>query len=382
MHDNLDLILYVDDDEQVSKYFRLLFARDYQVLTAASAKEALNILEREDRRVTMIVSDQRMPERTGVELLEEVKERYPRIIRLITTAYSDMSTAIAAVNRGSIYAYISKPWNTEELKLIIRRAFEHRRQQRELGLLRVEKDGFCQSLLAFDRLRSIGMLAAISARWAHQPFTAAAAYWRDSNAHFLPMLPLHEATVDLPVELLEATGRLAQAGLRLGEWLDAHHAPRVEQRIDAEELATCITGKSVKAHPGISEGSVRVMVALPFLIAGISSLTDWLTALAGDPEQPAKGIVGVRANSTALTVTLAISGAGYSTPEGPVDDLGGLQGYLAVCHHAGSIEIDHWGTKGGVLKIVIPCNAEQVNNTRSVDDGMRYFMATLMELTA
>lgn len=382
MHDGLDLILYVDDDDQVSKYFRLLFARDYQVLTAASAKEALNILEREDRRVTMIVSDQRMPERTGVELLEEVKERYPRIIRLITTAYSDMSTAIAAVNRGSIYAYISKPWNTEELKLIIRRAFEHRRQQRELGLLRVEKDGFCQSLLAFDRLRSIGMLAAISARWVHQPFAAAAAYWRDSNAHFLPMLPLHEATIDLPGELLDATARLARAGLRLGQWLDAHHSPRSEQQIDAGDLATSITGKSLKAHPGITDGTIRVMVALPFLIAGISSLTDWLTGLAGGPEQPAKAIVGVRASATALTVTLAIGGAGCANTERPLDDLGGLQGYLAVCHHAGSVEIDHWGTRGGVLKIVIPSTSDGEASERGVDDGMRYFMATLRELTA
>jgi ActR/RegA family two-component response regulator len=384
MHDGLDMILYVDDDEQINKYFRLLFARDYQVLTAASAKEALNIIEREDRRVAMIISDQRMPERTGVELLEEVKERYPRIIRLITTAYSDMSTAIAAVNRGSIYAYISKPWNTEELKLIIRRAFEHMRQQRELGLLRVEKDGFCQNLLFFDRLRSIGMLASIGAHWINRPLAAAAAYWRDSSAHFLPMFPSHETVLDLPAELLDATGRLARGGLRLSSWLGTHCSEMRDQQVDAAELASFIAVKSRNAHPGTTTGSSQLIVDLPLLVAGMSSLVDWLLGLTSSPEHAPKATLGVRATASDLTISIGINGSGRSVPDGPVDDLAGLQGYLAAYHHGGTIAIDHWGAKGGLLKVVLPCvtNGETRRRGRASDDGLGDFMAMLSDLKA
>ncbi|MCB0664574.1 MAG: histidine kinase [Saprospiraceae bacterium] len=115
-------LLYVDDDEDNLLAFRAVFRRNYKIETALSAREALSYLEAQD--FDLIISDQRMPGTTGTELLELVNAKYPGIIRMLMTGYSDMQATIDAINKGKIYQYISKPWNAGELKVIIDRALE------------------------------------------------------------------------------------------------------------------------------------------------------------------------------------------------------------------------------------------------------------------
>lgn len=108
-------ILFVDDEEKSRKYFRRFFEREFQILTAAGVSEASAILEQRSDEIAVLVSDQRMPERRGIELLKEVCSTYPEIVRLLTTAFTDMDEAIEAVNSGEIFRYIIKPWDLEVL---------------------------------------------------------------------------------------------------------------------------------------------------------------------------------------------------------------------------------------------------------------------------
>jgi signal transduction histidine kinase len=95
---------------------------DYKVLGATRAADGLNILEREP--VHVVMTDQRMPEITGVQLLEKVRDRYPNAMRLLFTGYADVRAVVDAINRGNVYRYITKPWDPDELMAIIREACE------------------------------------------------------------------------------------------------------------------------------------------------------------------------------------------------------------------------------------------------------------------
>lgn len=133
-------ILYVDDEAKSVKYFRMAFEREFPILSALSAAEAKAVLDVQGDHIGVLVSDQRMPVETGTQLLGSVKNRYPHIVRLLTTAYADLDAAVDAVNRGEIYRYILKPWNIEQLRIELHGAMElHRQKQHEHDLLHARR---------------------------------------------------------------------------------------------------------------------------------------------------------------------------------------------------------------------------------------------------
>jgi putative nucleotidyltransferase with HDIG domain len=116
-------VLFIDDEANILKALqRLLRNEPCRVLTAARGSEALAILERE--RPQVVVSDQRMPEISGVDLLQSVRQRHPDVIRILLTGYTEMNVAVEAINRGEIFRLVTKPWNDEELKATLRQAFD------------------------------------------------------------------------------------------------------------------------------------------------------------------------------------------------------------------------------------------------------------------
>lgn len=114
-------ILYVDDEENNLFSFKATFRIKYNVLTALSGDGALAILQK--TLVHIIVTDQRMPEMTGVEFLEKVLEKYPDPMRVLLTGYADMDAVVDAVNKGKIFHYLAKPWDEDELDLTIQSAY-------------------------------------------------------------------------------------------------------------------------------------------------------------------------------------------------------------------------------------------------------------------
>ncbi|MDB4921627.1 response regulator [Mucilaginibacter sp.] len=121
MSSNKITILYVDDEENNLFSFKATFRIKYNVLTALSGDRALEILEK--NLVHIIITDQRMPEMTGVEFLEKVLEKHPEPMRVLLTGYADMEAVVDAVNKGKIFHYLTKPWNEEELDLTIQSAY-------------------------------------------------------------------------------------------------------------------------------------------------------------------------------------------------------------------------------------------------------------------
>lgn len=115
-------ILYVDDETHNLMSFKATFRTKYDVHTAISGAEGLEVLARTP--IDIVITDQRMPNMTGVQFLEKVIESYPSPMRILLTGYTDMTAIIDAVNKGEIYHYLNKPWNKEELEEVIEKAYE------------------------------------------------------------------------------------------------------------------------------------------------------------------------------------------------------------------------------------------------------------------
>lgn len=113
-------ILYVDDEDQNLVSFKASFRREYNIFTARSGEEGLALLGLHNMH--LVISDQRMPNMTGVQFLEKVRNEFPDSVRIILTGFSDVSAIIEAINNGQVYRYITKPWDETELRMTIENA--------------------------------------------------------------------------------------------------------------------------------------------------------------------------------------------------------------------------------------------------------------------
>jgi response regulator RpfG family c-di-GMP phosphodiesterase len=120
----LPRILVVDDEEAILETMTFTFEGDYEVLTSSDARRALEILD-EKSPVAVVLTDQRMPNMSGVEFLREVTRRHPETVRIILTGFADMDAIIDAINDGHVYAYITKPWEPDHLKQVMKQAVDH-----------------------------------------------------------------------------------------------------------------------------------------------------------------------------------------------------------------------------------------------------------------
>jgi response regulator RpfG family c-di-GMP phosphodiesterase len=115
-------ILFVDDEERILRSLALQFRREYEVLTESDPLRALQRLKSES--VHVLVSDQRMPGMTGAELLAAAQHIAPQTLRILLTGYSDLDAAVAALNNGGIFRYLTKPWDAQEMAFTLRQAGE------------------------------------------------------------------------------------------------------------------------------------------------------------------------------------------------------------------------------------------------------------------
>jgi signal transduction histidine kinase len=122
MIDERGLILYVDDDEPNRIVFEASFKDEFSIVTVSSGREALEVLEKEP--VAVVITDQRMPEMSGLDLLAVVKERYPAIIRIVLSAYPDFNPVMRAANEQLVARFILKPWDEKVLREMLRWGFE------------------------------------------------------------------------------------------------------------------------------------------------------------------------------------------------------------------------------------------------------------------
>jgi response regulator RpfG family c-di-GMP phosphodiesterase len=113
-------LLVVDDEPDVCDSVHDLLRREFRVLKAKSAAEGCKLLQ--ENEVHIIMTDQRMPQTTGVEMLTKARTRHPRAVRMLFTGYADLEAVIAAINQGHVYHFLKKPWQPEELEAAVRSA--------------------------------------------------------------------------------------------------------------------------------------------------------------------------------------------------------------------------------------------------------------------
>jgi CheY-like chemotaxis protein len=115
------LLLLDDEPSILASLTRLLRREGYTILTATSPEEAFNLMANQPAQV--VISDQRMPEMSGTEFLSRIRQLYPDTLRIVLTGYTDLESVTGAINRGSIYKFLTKPWDDDQLREQIREAF-------------------------------------------------------------------------------------------------------------------------------------------------------------------------------------------------------------------------------------------------------------------
>jgi len=124
--DRKPVVLFVDDEDSILRSLNRLFRKEgYDIHLACGGEEALKILEK--THIDVVVSDQRMPHMTGIELLKQVKARWPETVRIILSGYTEIEDLLDAINDGEVYRFITKPWNDEAFKALLRNSIEKSR---------------------------------------------------------------------------------------------------------------------------------------------------------------------------------------------------------------------------------------------------------------
>jgi signal transduction histidine kinase len=145
-------ILYVDDLQTNLILFQATFERDYTIILAESAAEAIDILK--EKEVQVLVTDQRMPDMTGTELLEIVAKEYPDIRRFLLTAFTDFETVVEAVNKGHVHGYINKPLQADEVRMSINNSLEMYELRKKNSQMMEELENANRELMNLDGLKS------------------------------------------------------------------------------------------------------------------------------------------------------------------------------------------------------------------------------------
>src|SRR3954447_16358249 len=144
MKPNKKCLLIIDDEPNVCDSVHDLLRREFRVLKAHSADQGYKLMQEEE--VHIVMSDQRMPQITGVELLAKVKSKYPQAVRMLFTGFADLESIIAAINQGHIYGFLKKPWQPEELEGAVRQAAQEYDRLTQTAREREELLGVIDSL--------------------------------------------------------------------------------------------------------------------------------------------------------------------------------------------------------------------------------------------
>jgi DNA-binding NtrC family response regulator len=151
-HATKHCLLVVDDEADVCDSVHDLLRREFKVLKARSAPEGARLMQ--EHEVHIVMTDQRMPDITGVQLLTKVRARHPQAVRILFTGFADVEAIIAAINQGHIFRFIKKPWQPEELEAAVREAASEYdrlvRQAEEVAWLRGELQGLRDRVTALE----------------------------------------------------------------------------------------------------------------------------------------------------------------------------------------------------------------------------------------
>jgi len=307
--------------------------------------EGIALLQSEGHRIGVLVTDQRMPEKNGVEILRYARENNPAIVRLLTTAYSDLEDAISAVNSGEIVRYIRKPWQFEDLLQDIRQAMDY-------FLLGVERDRLLTEKLSIQRIdvlvQQIASLVELGGTaWdTHNSLTAVRAFLDDalSNEWLLPADGDQAGQFEHWNWITEGL----QRDFALVNQLDWLRRPGdgFGSRVDSAGIAALIMARGSWRSNGESDDAG---VSINIDTAMLSALVEQLIGRAASPLTWLNGTlqcsVSALDDSAGLRIEVQAAVATEPTPLDFYSALPLLGVYLVAQHHGGDCHIDHAGCR-------------------------------------
>jgi two-component system probable response regulator PhcQ len=387
MHNFYDMkrysVLYVDDEEMALKYFEKTFGREFNIITANNAADGLKIIEERGDELGVLITDQRMPGEKGVHLLERARQLRPRLVRMLITAYADFGVTVDAVNLGSIFRYISKPLQVEDMRNTLHRAMEYYILQQERDELLREKLSVLQNMLITDRVISLGVLASGVGRNLNNPLQAVQS--------FLELTPGRLRPVEMDQTRLrdpqfwrdfhdQISNRVNQVGTLLGE-VQGDGAASSSFSPGAIATEAAAAKKEAASAKGVAL-TAQVDASAPSVTGDAGSfrkLVDLLMDSALGADAPgSQATLTVKpattdAGAEAVALQYTDNGPGLSTdalrsvfdpffdrPEGMHPSAVSLLGAHLLAHHLGG-SITSSGKSGGFdLTVTLPVSSEGV----------------------
>ncbi len=286
-------ILFVDDEANTRKYFRRLFSDKFRILEAEDGVQALAVFREHAKEIGIIVTDQRMPNETGVGFLSKIADDYPDIIKILSTAYSDIDAAIGSVNQGGIFRYMTKPWDIPQLEVTLRRAMEFFTVKRERDALLGAKMQAMGNVLLSSRLAAFALAPVCANIPCKRPAEAVASFVQTGVAG-------------------RRTGSDGDSDLRSPDWSRLHArqvalASALESRLpDALEPSDLESRTSALAAELIAAGASSLSTSPDGATTRLSSPVDptpsLLDALLGRSDDPALTQSSVRVLAAFMAV--------------------------------------------------------------------------------
>ena len=390
-------VLYVDDEPQALKYFHRGFSHEFRIETATGAVEAWQMIQERGDRYGVLVTDQRMPGgMSGTDLMQQVQQRYPHIVRILVTGYSELDAAVEAVNLGGAFRYITKPWDHRDFRGVLLRAMEFCIAQRDRDRLLREKLHVLQQIGAIDRVRSLSILAASLQGRLRNPIAAVTAYLQQA-----PM-PRRSgaAPLDMPRHGLDVRDWNRSAWTQV--WCSIQHVTNElkglgtpEQRVPLADLAgQAVDAVRANCAPSLlqleARGCAAIIRAVPalfermlgHLIQTVARLAAATTSITVRVEEEPNNAVIVKVASEGPSWTPAELAPLFSSaiPNASVTadaNLDLLSSFFVAHHHEGTIKIspDTRTLQLTLAQFGVPPE-EQIESARI---GIEEFMANLEE---
>lgn len=374
-------VLYVDDEEQALKYFAKGFAKDFRILTATSVDQAIAILEDKSSAVGVLLTDQRMPAKTGVDLLARARSQWPQIVRLLITAYSDMESAIKAVNLGSIHQYITKPPNLPELKKILSEAMESYVQQQEKAVLLREKSDALHRLVVADRVRGLATMADGIAHHVRNSLTAMKCFLEDAADNpstNSELLALAKAEQERLLEIVQKVGEsVIRPDEEFGDEIELTNL--LAQAVDAakSELG------NRKAAIGSIDASVKLKVNLELALRTFRTLLKYAGRLSAENSVLAIS-AEVIAEEGQVEIQIVSPGEAWSQsdinsmftpfafPSNDPSDLGleMVMAFFIAQHHGGDIMVRGAASPGGGFIVRLAIDPASCSRSRVLEEHL------------
>lgn len=338
-------ILLVDDEAQTLKYFRRAFEKEFRIFTATSADEGMGILKEHSDSIAILITDQRMPEKRGVELLKFARNDYSDIVRILTTGYTDLEEAIEAVNSGEIHRYITKPWDLSALQLELR-------QSMQFFLIRQERDELLrEKLSARQRMEGVNRVRELVAM--------ASGFTASRN----PMLAVQSFLEQIPVtvaggtrssaggwsEVLEDVETVSTICSKMVSELEEKGMESFSQ-VSLDTLISKIIPDESLRNPAVELGDLgpsKVEVNLEVLAWAVEAI---ISSVSNSSEMGGTNVI-CSDNDDRVEIQISVDGAswnGVSILDFPVTLLGA---YFVCAHHYGNLNVGF--QKGRVFTILI-----------------------------